>query len=169
MSKIKKLLVGFSVGLNIFLIAMIALGMIQMNFVKEQVLLTEIQKNLVELEGLIGNQTKNNWSEPNLVTVELGNVLNGIELGMTTGNQLGMLSNHDREILNKLYSKLNQYPNDQLYSFVELTEKDIASFEELRGILREAGFGLNIQVNGNMKSFINQAKKLEKNIEAPLN
>jgi hypothetical protein len=169
MSKIKKVLFGLSVGLNIVLIAIIALGMIKMNFVKEQVLLTEVQQNLVELEGLIAHQTENNWSNPNLVTTELGDVLNGIWLGKTTGNQLGTLSDHDKEILNQLYFKLNQYPNDKLYRFVDLTEKDKENFEELRGILRDAGFGLNIQVNGNMKYFINQAKMLENNIDTPLN
>lgn len=169
MSKKRKLAFGFSVGINILLIAIIALGMVKINFVKEQVLLTEVQQNLVELEGLIAHQTEHNWANPNLVTTELGDVLNGIWLGMTTGNQLGTLSNNDKEILNKLYSKLNQYPNDQLYSFVDLTEKDKENFEELRGILRDAGFGMNIQVEGNMKFFINQAKRLEKNIEVPLN
>jgi hypothetical protein len=169
MSKIKKVLFGLSVGLNIVLIAIIALGMIKMNFVKEQVLLTEVQQNLVELEGLIAHQTENNWSNPNLVTTELGDVLNGIWLGKTTGNQLGTLSDHDKEILNQLYFKLNQYPNDKLYRFVDLTEKDKENLEELRGILRDAGFGLNIQVNGNMKYFINQAKMLENNIDTPLN
>jgi hypothetical protein len=169
MSKIKKVLFGLSVGLNIVLIAIIALGMIKMNFVKEQVLLTEVQQNLVELEGLIAHQTENNWSNPNLVTTELGDILNGIWLGKTTGNQLGTLSNHDKEILNQLYFKLNQYPNDKLYRFVDLTEKDKEDFEELRGILRDAGFGLNIQVNGNMKYLINQAKSLENNIDTPLN
>jgi hypothetical protein len=169
MSKIKKVLFGLSVGLNIVLIAIIALGMIKMNFVKEQVLLTEVQQNLVELEGLIAHQTENNWSNPNLVTTELGDILNGIWLGKTTGNQLGTLSDHDKEILNQLYFKLNQYPNDKLYRFVDLTEKDKEDFEELRGILRDAGFGLNIQVNGNMKYFINQAKSLENNVDTPLN
>ena len=73
-----------------------------MNFVKEQVLVTEGQTNLVELEGLIANQIEDNWSEPNLVTTELGDVLNGIWLGMTTGEQLGTLSNSDKTILNRL-------------------------------------------------------------------
>jgi hypothetical protein len=52
----------------------------KLNFV-----MTEVQNNLVELEGLIANQKDNNWSEPNLVTTELGDVLNGIWLGITTG------------------------------------------------------------------------------------
>lgn len=89
-----------------------------MNFVKEQVLVTEGQTNLVELEGLIANQIEDNWSEPNLVTTELGDVLNGIWLGMTTGEQLGTLSNSDKTILNRLYTLLNQYSTDEIYRYV---------------------------------------------------
>lgn len=140
-----------------------------MNFVKEQVLVTEVQKNLVELEGLIANQSDDNWSEPNLVTTELGDVLNGIWLGMTTGKQLGTLSKSDKEILEHLYSKLNQYPKDELYSFVDLTEEDKKNFADLRETLREVGLGLNITISANMDSFMSQAVALNEKIESPLN
>ncbi|MFE3574013.1 hypothetical protein [Lysinibacillus sp. NPDC059133] len=169
LSKKKKVLFRISIGLNIFLIAIVAWGIIKMNFVKEQVLVTEVQHNLVELEGLIKNQIDDNWSEPNLVTTELGDVLNGIWLGMTTGKQLGALSKSDYDILEHLYSKLNQYPNDELYRFVDLTEEDKKNFEELRETLREVGLGLNIAISADMDSFINQAEKLNEKIKYPLN
>ncbi|GBG08042.1 hypothetical protein PAT3040_02609 [Paenibacillus agaridevorans] len=139
-----------------------------MNFVKEQVLVTEVQSNLVELEGLIANQMDDNWSEPNLVTTELGDVLNGILLGMTTGKQLGTLSKSDKEILEHLYSKLIQYPNDELYSFAELTEQDKQNFEDLREALREVGLGLNITISANMASFMSQAEAINNKIKSPL-
>ncbi|MGE7674525.1 hypothetical protein ACQKMV_13220 [Lysinibacillus sp. NPDC094403] len=169
MSKKKKVLFRISIGLNIFLIAIVAWGMITMNFVKEQVLVTEVQHNLVELEGLIKYQIDDNWSEPNLVTTKLGDVLNGIWLGMTTGKQLGTLSKSDNEVLEHLYSKLSQFPKDELYKFVDLTEEDKKNFEELRETLREVGLGINISISTNMDSFINQAEKLNKNIKSPLN
>ncbi|WLR56713.1 hypothetical protein LC048_07460 [Mesobacillus subterraneus] len=169
LSKKKKLLFRFSIGLNILLVAIVAWGIIKINFVKEQVLVTEVQNNLVELEGLIANQMDNNWPEPNLVTTELGDVTNGIWLGMTTGKQLGTLSKSDKEILENLYSKLNQYPNDKLYSFVDLTEEDKQNFEDLRKTLREVGLGLNITISANMDSFMSQAEALNEKIESPLN
>ncbi|WP_226646255.1 hypothetical protein [Mesobacillus subterraneus] len=169
LSKKKKLLFRFSIGLNILLVAIVAWGIIKVNFVKEQVLVTEVQNNLVELEGLIANQMENNWPEPNLVTTELGDVTNGIWLGMTTGKQLGTLSKSDKEILENLYSKLNQYPNDKLYSFVDLTEEDKQNFEDLRKTLREVGLGLNITISANMDSFMSQAEELNEKIESPLN
>jgi len=158
-----------SIGLNIFLIAIVAWGIIKMNFVKEQVFVTEVQRNLVELEGLIENQIDDNWSKPNLVTTKLGDVLNGIWLGMTTGKQLGTLSKSDNDILEHFYSKLNQYPKDELYRFVDLTEEDKKNFEELRESLREVGLGLNITISTNMDSFIDQAEKLNGKIKYPLN
>jgi hypothetical protein len=169
LSKKRKILLRISIGLNILLFAIVAWGIIKMNFLKEQVLVTEVQNNLVELEGLIANQIDDNWSEPNLVTTELGDVLNGIWLGMTTGKQLGTLSKRDKEILEHLYSKLNQYPNDELYSFADLTEEDKKNFEDLRNTLREAGLGLDITINGNMDSFMSQVDELNEKIESPLN
>ncbi|WP_391201484.1 hypothetical protein [Psychrobacillus sp. L4] len=169
MSIRRKLLIRISIGLNTLLIAIVAWGIIKMNFVKEQVLVTEVQHNLVELEGLIANQMDENWSEPNLVTVELGDVLNGIWVGITTGEQLGTLSKSDKEILEKLYSKLNQYPKDELYSFVDLTEEDKKSFDELRDILREVGLGLNISISASMDSFMKQAEELVEKINSPIN
>ena len=82
----------------------------QNDFVKEQVLATEVQYNLVELEGIITNQIEDDWSSPNLVTTELGEVLSGILLGINTDEQLGTLSKSDKEVLSRLYSSLHQYP-----------------------------------------------------------
>lgn len=167
MSGKRKLLFRISIGLNILLIVIVAWGIIKLNFVKEQVLVTEVQHNLVELEGLIANQSDDNWSEPNLVITQLGDVLNGISLGMTTGEQLGALSKSDKDILNNLYSKLSQYPNDRLYSFVDLNEEDKKNFEELRKILREVGLGINISISASMDSFMKQADELVEKITHP--
>ncbi len=165
LSKKRKLIFRILIGLNILLIAIVIWGFIKMNFVKEQVLLTEVQYNLVELEGLIAHQSDNNWSEPNLVTTELGDILEGISLGITTGEQLGTLSNSDKKTLSLLYSKLNQYPNDELYSFVDLTEDDKKNFEQLREILRDVGLGLNISISNSMDPFMRKVEELEEKLK----
>ncbi|MGE7925056.1 hypothetical protein ACQKND_18015 [Viridibacillus arvi] len=169
MSKKRMLVFRISIGLNILLIAIIVLGIIKMNFVKEQVLVTEVQRNLVELEGLIAEQSDDNWSNPNFVTTELGDVLNGILLGITTGEQLGTLSKADKETLEKLYSRLNQYPKDGLDKFVDLTKEDKKSLEELRVILRDVGLGLNITISASMDSFMKKAEELVEKINYPIN
>ncbi|WP_091222616.1 hypothetical protein [Paenibacillus sp. BC26] len=168
MSKKQKVIVKISVGLNIALIALVAWGYMRINFVKEQILVTEVQTNLVELEGLISNQVAHHWSEPNLVTVELGDVLNGIWLGITSGGQLGTLSKRDKNILSKLYNKLSYFPHDELYKFADLTEEDKVNYEELQKKLREVGLGLNMQVSVGFNNFISQAAELVEKIEVPL-
>ncbi|CAG9609443.1 hypothetical protein [Pseudoneobacillus rhizosphaerae] len=169
MTNKRKWVFRISIVLNILLFTIVVWGIVKMNFVKEQVLITEVQSNLVELEGLIASQMEDNWSEPNLVTTELGDVLNGIWLGKTTGKQLGTLTYSDQRILEQLYSKLYQYPNDKLYSFVDLTEEDKKNFEELRKTLREVGLGLNISIIASMDSFMKQAEELNEKIRSPLN
>jgi len=169
LSKKRQTFFRLSIGLNILLLAIVAWGMMKMNFVKEQVLVTEVQHNLVQLEGLIAYQIDKNWSEPNLVTTELGDVLNGLWLGMTTGNQLGTLSKSDKEILEHLYAKLIRYPSDEIYSFADLTEKDKQNFENLRETLREVGLGLNISYSSDMNSFMRQAEALNNKIKVPFN
>ncbi|WP_409250606.1 hypothetical protein V1502_10515 [Bacillus sp. SCS-153A] len=139
-----------------------------MNFVREQVIITEVQTNLVELEGLIAHQMEESWTEPNLVTTELGDILNGIWLGRTTGNQLGTLSSHDEKILEDLYAHLSHYPTDDLYGFAELSEEDQEKFENLRGTLREVGLGLNITISNDMNSFMNKAKALNERMGSSL-
>lgn len=168
LSKKQKLILNISIVLNILLIAFVAWGYMKMKFVKEHIFIAEVQHNLVELEGTIAIQKEKKWADPNLVTTELGDVLNGIWLGIKTGGQLGNLSKNDKETMNNLYNKLNQFPNDEIYRFADLTEEDKENLEELQEILREVGLGLNIQVNGNMKYFINQAEELVGKIEVPL-
>jgi len=169
MGKKQKKVIRISIFLNITLIVCVFWGYTKMHFVKDQVILTEVQHNLVELEGLIEHQKKNNWSEPNLVTTELGDILNGIWLGRTTGRQLGALSKSDQEILNDLYAKLNQFPSDELYKFADLTEEDKENFEKLQESLREVGLGMRITIKADRKYFINQAEKLAEKIDVPLN
>ncbi|RFB13532.1 hypothetical protein DZB84_16295 [Bacillus sp. HNG] len=169
MSKKGKLIFRISIALNIILIAVVAWNYMKMNFVMDQVVLTEVQINLVELEGLIKYQMEDNWSNPNVVTAELRDILDGISLGITTGEQLGTISERDKVILTKLYHRLYQYPTDELYRLATVTEIDQKNFEELREILRDAGFGLNLQVGVEFEYFIEKAEKLEKNIEVPLN
>lgn len=168
MSKKQKLILNTSIVLNILLIAIVAWGHIKMKLVKEHIFIAEVQHNLVELEGSIAIQKEKNWSEPNLVTSELGDVLNGVWRGIIIGGQLGNLSKNNKDTLNNLYNKLNQFPNDEIYKFADLTEEDKENFEELQEILREVGLGLNIQFSGNMKYFISQAEELVGEIEVPL-
>ncbi|MDQ0230181.1 hypothetical protein [Metabacillus malikii] len=165
MSQKIKLIMTLSITVNVLLIGFVAWGIIKMNFVKEQVVLTEIQQNLVELEGVIAHQIDNHWSEPNIVTAELGEVLNGITLGTTTGTQLGKLSNEDKRILERLSYNLSQYPNDEQYTLASVTEQDKKALVDLRQTLREAGLGFRMTINADFNSFMAQAKFLNEQLD----
>ena len=169
LSEKQKLIFRVSLGLNIFLLVFVAWGYMKINFIRDQLFLTQVEYKLVKLEGLIANQTNNNWTEPDLVKTELGQILNEIGHGLNKTDQLGSLSDGEIAILYKLYKKLNQYPHDEKGGFSDLTEMDKRNFEELRGNLRDAGLRLNIQVSDDMKPFMIRAEKLEEKLEGPLN
>ncbi|MEH7239397.1 hypothetical protein [Bacillus sp. JJ1562] len=168
MNKIVKIVIGTLLVLNLLLLWNVISGHTKMKNAKELLFLTEVQIKLIELEGSIGTQMENNWSEPNMVTTVLGDVLNGIELSIATAEHLGNLSNDERTIiLNGLYGELSQYPIDEKYNFSTLSEEDKQSFEKLRVKLRDAGFGVGIQVSVDKQYFLNQASKLIDNIQSP--
>ncbi|WP_100407793.1 hypothetical protein [Bacillus solitudinis] len=166
MSKKQKILFGISIAVNILLVIVVASGYIKTNFASEQLLLTEVQDNLVELEGLIAHQIENDWSEPNLVTVKIGDVMTGLWIGMQTGEHLNSVSSKDKQLLNILYYQLKaQYPYDELYSFTDVSEKNIEHLTELRELLRDVGLGMNISRNNDMSSFMDKVKSLVESIE----
>ncbi|MGE8204601.1 hypothetical protein ACQKP0_08555 [Heyndrickxia sp. NPDC080065] len=110
MTKKQKIIFRSSIIANTIFVLLIGWFFININFTSEQLFFTEVQENLVELEGLIAQQKDNNWSEPNLVTTKLGDVLNGIDLSLSNAKHLMSVTNGDREILVKLASKLRQHP-----------------------------------------------------------
>lgn len=105
---------------------------------------------------MITYQIDNDWSEPNFVTSKMAGVLNGIGLGRVTGGQLGTLSKSVNRTLSHLQSKLRQYPHGKLYSLADVTDENKKSFVEFRKILREAGFGMQIQISADMGYFMQQ-------------
>lgn len=137
-------------------------------FYSEVIFLTEVQDNLVRLDGLIAYNIDTNWSEPNLVTQKLGVILTGLYLGLENGKYLKVISKSDQIVLERLSYKLSRYPQDEQYEFVELTQKDKEKFESLRTKLRAVGLGMNISYSKSMDVFIDQAKALEESIIFPL-
>lgn len=166
MSNKQKILFRISIAINILLVIVVAWGYLKMNFASEQLFFSEVQYNLVQLEGLIAHQVENDWSEPNLVTTKLGEVMNGLYVGIKTGGHLNAISSKDKQILNKLYYQLNtHYPHDELYSFNDVSEQDKEHLIELRGDLRDVGLGVNISISDNMGSFMGKVTALVEKIE----
>ncbi|MBU8906141.1 hypothetical protein [Desertibacillus haloalkaliphilus] len=166
MTKKQKIVYRISIAVNIMLVLAITWGYMKVNFASEQIFLTEVQDNLIELEGLIAHQQENDWSEPNLVTSKLGDVIDGLWIGLQTGEHLNTLSRNDHRTLHQFYTLLGtRYPNDRLYSFSEVSEQDKEHLLELREHLREFGMGLNISISYDMNSFMNSITTVNDNIE----
>jgi len=162
----KKIFFRISIVVNILLVIVVAWGYIKINFASEQILLTGVQRNLIELEGLIAHQIKNDWSEPNLVTVKVGDVLSGLWISMQAGEHLNSVSSKNKRTLNKFYNQLiAQYPYDRLYSFTNVSEPDKEHLTELREYLRDVGLGLNISKSGDMGTLMNKVESLTEKIE----
>lgn len=158
----KKQITIFVVSLliNALLIFCLVIGYLKMSLVHKELFYSEVQYKLVELDGLIENQKKNDWSEPNLVTTQLGDVLNGLDVATNSGKYSGWLSNDERMTMEHLDSALSQYPHDELYKFSVLTKNDKKEFEELHSKLQNVGFGMNMTISNDWKTFINKSEKL---------
>ncbi|QED47969.1 hypothetical protein [Cytobacillus dafuensis] len=160
MSKKQKTIFVISLVVNSLLIVCLVIGYLKMSLVHKELFYTEVQYKLVELDGLIEHQKKNDWSDPNLVTTQLGDVLNGLDVATNSGKYSGWLSNDERMTMERLNSALRQYPHDELYKFDVLTQSDKNDFEDLQSKLQNVGFGMDMTISNDWKTFIIKSEKL---------
>jgi CO dehydrogenase/acetyl-CoA synthase gamma subunit (corrinoid Fe-S protein) len=157
-----------SLFLNLVLAIALIWSIINLDISKKKPIYYEMQYKLVELEGLIAFEEENNWSTPHLVTNKLSNIVDLLYLGIDANRKWNLTSDEDVTALEQLYSKLSQYPVDELYKHAVLTEKDMQHFVELRAMLREAGIGLRISIEYDWSLFIQKVQILNENIPSPL-
>ncbi|MED4404114.1 hypothetical protein [Metabacillus fastidiosus] len=160
MSKKQKTIFVISLLVNALLIVCLAIGYLRISLVHKELFYSEVQYKLVELDGLIEHQKKNDWSDPNLVTTQLGDVLNGLDVAINSGKYSSWLSNNERMTMERLDYTLRLYPHDELYKFSVLTESDKKEFEDLQSKLKNVGFGMNMTISKDWKTFINKSEKL---------
>lgn len=160
MSKKQKTIFVVSLLINALLIVCLVIGYLKMSLVHKELFYSEVQYKLVELDGLIEHQKQNDWSEFNLVTTQLGDVLNGLDVATNSGKYSGWLSNDERMTMERLDNALRQYPHDELYKFSVLTQSDKNDFEDLQSKLQNVGFGMNMTISNDWKTFINKSGKL---------
>lgn len=160
MGKKQKRVFIVSLLVNALLIVCVVIGYLQMNLVHKELFYSEVQHKLVELDGLIEHQKENDWSEPNLVTTQLGDVLNGLNVATNSGKYSGWLQNDEQMTMELLDNALRQYPHDELYQFSVLTQRDKNDFEELQSKLQNVGFGMKMAVSRDWKTFIHKTETL---------
>lgn len=160
-SKKQKRLLWLSIGLNIVLIIGLVVGAIGTKFARDQVYLSGVQRSLVLLSGGITHQIKTDWAEPQLVVQALQQTINGLQTAIEN-SKLTMLptSTKDKQLMGELMALQWQYPLNETYRLVELTEEEKRSYERLGESLRAAGFGTGIQYRVNMKFFKYQIEQL---------
>lgn len=160
MSNKKKIIFIVSLLLNALLLIFLVIGYLKMNLVHKELFYSEVQYKLVELDGLIDIQKHNKWENPNLVTAQMSDILNGIDVSTNSGNYSGWLSNKDRMKMEKLRSGLSRYPHDELYEVSVIAQSDKKRFEDLQLELQNAGIGMGIQINNDWKSFISKVEEM---------
>ncbi|WP_040285099.1 hypothetical protein [Sporosarcina koreensis] len=160
MSRKQKAVLGVSLAGNVLLLAFLIVGYLKMSLVHEELFYSEVQYKLVELEGLIEQQKQEEWPAPNLVTAQLGDVLNGIEAATASGNYSGWLSDAERSMMERLGAALYRYPHDELYTFSTVTEEDTKNFEVLQTQLQQAGLGMNQTIEDDWKSYTAKIEEL---------
>ncbi|MEM4991984.1 hypothetical protein WKH56_05540 [Priestia sp. SB1] len=165
MSEKQKNIFVISMLVNLFLVVCLIIGYLKISSAHKELFYSEVQYKLVELDGLIEHQKKNAWSEPNLVTTKLSDVLNGLDAATNNGKHSGWLSKDDQMVMEHLDMALRQYPHDELYKFSVLTKSNKDEFEELQLKLKKVGFGMNMTISNDWKSFITKSEKLSSLIE----
>lgn len=112
------------------------------------------------LDGLIEYQKENDWPEPNLFRTQLGDILNGLEGATNSVKYSYWLQNDEQMTRERLANKLRNHPHNELYQFSVLTQSDKNEFEDLQSKLQTAGFGMNMTIRNEWKTFINKVGKL---------
>ncbi|WP_203363868.1 hypothetical protein [Bacillus sp. REN10] len=165
MSKKQKIILGSSLLVNGILLIIVIMQQLNANLVHEELFYSEVQDQLVELDGLIEHQKENNWSEPNLVTVQLGDVLDGMNVAINSGIYTDWLEEDDLRVLHRMKVVLRELPNDELYAFSTLSLSDKERLEDLQKKLRKAGFGMRMTLDNNWERFMDRSEKLVKSLE----
>lgn len=160
MSKKQKNIFVFSIVINAVFIGCLIGGYLKTSLAHKELFYSEVQYKLVELDGLIEHQKENGWSEPNLVTTQLDDVLNGLSVATNSGRYTGWLSNDVQVTMERLNHMLGEYPHDELYMFSVLTQSDKEEFEDLQSKLQTVGLTMNMTVDNDWGIFIEQSEQL---------
>ncbi|WP_175615617.1 hypothetical protein [Piscibacillus halophilus] len=162
MSQKVKVIFISSLVLNALLITIIIWGYSRANNATDVMFSHDVSHQLIKLEGAIAEQEDDNWENPDLVASQLQVAKQGLWSSFNTAKNLHKVSNKEEKLLNKLYILLEHgFPSE----LNEVTSEERESLEDLRLALRDAGFGMSIQIGGDKETFIQNAEKLLKNLE----
>ncbi|MDQ0913882.1 hypothetical protein [Paenibacillus sp. V4I5] len=129
--------------------------------VKHSITLSQIQWDLVQLEGAIAYQIEIHWILPSHVSEKVGDVLQDIMVIREVNSGISVLSKKDEEYLDSLYHRLSDYSHDNMVEPLnELSQNEIEKLIKLRRALRDVGWGVGYSNSGHWDSFIEKLIKL---------
>ncbi|KKC48943.1 MULTISPECIES: hypothetical protein [Paenibacillus] len=133
-----------------------------MGRVEQQLYRNDLMISLVQLEGLIGQQEERNWDKPDLVTIQVGNVMDNLSTLVLTE----LPSKSEERMLQSLYILLSRYPNREPYKLPEVSKEEQSAFSGLRAELRDSGIGIGISMSGSVKEAKRKLENLREALEA---
>ena len=133
--------------------------------VKHLLPFSQIQWDLVQLEGAIAYQIENQWSQPSHVREKLGDVIQDIMVILEVTQGMNVLSKQEKDSLDIFYRKLSDYPADNMVKPTnELSQDEIDKLKQLRQALRDVEWGVGFSNTQHWDSFMDKLMKLLPNI-----
>lgn len=122
-----------------------------------------IQNGLVQLESEINYQKTHDWESPELLTVRIQNILEGISVTIEAGHHVDTLSEQDRNALWDLHRFFYKYTENKKTHELILNEEEKRDFEELTDRLKKNGWGLNIGFSSDWHDFMRRTNSFLSN------
>lgn len=162
----KKMIFVLTVAINIILIAMLASMYSKLANGKE-IASNEILHQLIHIETIIGEQLESDWNHPESVSKRLDTSLKTMQRSFELMNESSIIKNtQESNVVSSVLRKLELYRKAEPGN---LTLKDIADFEKLRGALNKAGIGQGTSITVNdYDAFMEIMKSLNHEMVNPL-
>lgn len=136
---------------------------------QQQYFLDNVQRPLVELQGIIEHQERSGWSEPQLVSNQLHVIVASLEYGLQQhAYPAKSLSRSEREQLVALKIYLRSFPNHEIYSSATWDESSIQQIEQFNEALIASNLKLRTTISVNWDAFIEKINVLMSQLEKGL-
>ena len=146
--------------------AMLAIILYSNQWHQQQYFLDKVQGPLVELQGIIEHQERNEWSEPQLVSNQLHVLVDFLEYGLQNHTfPSKTLSRSEYEHLQVLASFMRSLPNHEIYSSATWDESSIQRAEQLNAALKASNLKMRTTINVDWDAFNEKINVLIKALE----
>jgi len=136
---------------------------------QQQYFLDNVQRPLVELQGIIEHQERNGWSEPQLISNQLRVIVASLDYGLQRhAYPAKSLSRSEQAQLFALKTYLRSLPNHEIYSSATWDESSIQQIEQFNEALIASNLKLRTTISVNWHAFIEKINVLTKELEIGL-